>query len=688
MARGRWRCRSARASTPRARRAAAAPAAPRRRPRRRRRARAARGRAGGRARRRRPADAVAGRERRRAAARRRAARAARRAPRAGSASAIVPDYPEAHVLERPPLAAAALVVLGGALAVVARGCRRGAGAVSVRAGRRLEPQRGVQPESARRRRRSRPRGPSGASTRWTTASPGPTTPHAGAHAVRSPCAPTCARRSSSSGSVTGRILLEFPPVSCRRSLYLLKNNAALYRVSRLSGPRQLEAQARLPRRRLARRAGAARCTPCCSSAAKGIGEGRVVAVDTRTGRTRWSRKLPSRAESSPLLASGRAVLRHRGRDGLRAARQRRRGALAGEGRGRREGRPGARRRPAVLRGLRRQGATRCGARTAASCGSPRAPGARSACGRGASTGRPPSPTGASTSAASTASSTRSRPATGAWPGATRPAATSTPPPPWRRCRGSARRSSSAPSTASSTPSTRARGACAGRATPAGGSRAARPSSATSSSTRTSRARRRRPSARPRASSCGAIRRGAFNPVISDGRRIYLNGYSSLFMLSSRPQARLDQRARVRLGRANARQRAIDRRVGRRKRLEEARAKRSGRTQRRETARREAAQRRRVARRVAARRAAVRRNVRARRQGREVCFTRDGRRVCRVPRPLVCVERSSDGRTCAGRGGAEACAAPAPPGGRASCPRTAHDLRASAACPSPAAPPAC
>ena len=36
-------------------------------------------------------------------------------------------------------------------------------------------------------------------------------------------------------SVTGRILLEFPPVSCRRSLYLLKNNGALYKVSRLSG---------------------------------------------------------------------------------------------------------------------------------------------------------------------------------------------------------------------------------------------------------------------------------------------------------------------------------------------------------------------------------------------------------------------------------------------------------------------
>ena len=32
--------------------------------------------------------------------------------------------------------------------------------------------------------------------------------------------------------VTGSILLEFPPVLCRRSLYLQKNNGALYKISR------------------------------------------------------------------------------------------------------------------------------------------------------------------------------------------------------------------------------------------------------------------------------------------------------------------------------------------------------------------------------------------------------------------------------------------------------------------------
>jgi outer membrane protein assembly factor BamB len=34
---------------------------------------------------------------------------------------------------------------------------------------------------------------------------------------------------------------------------------------------------------------------------RGIKAGRVVAVNAGSGRTRWSHKLPSRAESSPLV---------------------------------------------------------------------------------------------------------------------------------------------------------------------------------------------------------------------------------------------------------------------------------------------------------------------------------------------------------------------------------------------------
>jgi hypothetical protein len=48
--------------------------------------------------------------------------------------------------------------------------------------------------------------------------------------------------------------------------------------------------------------------------------------------------------------------------------------------------------------------------------------------------------------------------------------------------------------------------------------------------------------------------------------------------------------------------------------------------------------------VAARRRKVARVQRLRRNGSEVCFREGGRRVCRIPRPLVCVKRSSDPRT--------------------------------------------
>ena len=61
-------------------------------------------------------------------------------------------------------------------------------------------------------------------------------------------------------SVTGRILLEFTPVLCGRSLFLLKNNGALYAVARLTGRRALEAQARLPGRLVAGLRPTAPCT--------------------------------------------------------------------------------------------------------------------------------------------------------------------------------------------------------------------------------------------------------------------------------------------------------------------------------------------------------------------------------------------------------------------------------------------
>ncbi|HEY6762919.1 MAG TPA: PQQ-binding-like beta-propeller repeat protein [Baekduia sp.] len=104
--------------------------------------------------------------------------------------------------------------------------------------------------------------------------------------------------------VTGSILLEFPPVICGRSLYLLKNNGALYAISRRTGKVRWKVKLGY----------LAASSPACSdgtvyavvlSRGKGIRAGRVAAIAGYSGRTRWSRKLPSRAESSPLVDHGR-----------------------------------------------------------------------------------------------------------------------------------------------------------------------------------------------------------------------------------------------------------------------------------------------------------------------------------------------------------------------------------------------
>jgi outer membrane protein assembly factor BamB len=102
----------------------------------------------------------------------------------------------------------------------------------------------------------------------------------------------------------GSVLLEFSPVLCKRKIFILKNNAALYALSRRTGkPRW--------KRKLGDLAAA---SPACSHGVvyavilertKGANGGRVVAVTAKSGKTLWSRKLPSRAESSPLLDHGR-----------------------------------------------------------------------------------------------------------------------------------------------------------------------------------------------------------------------------------------------------------------------------------------------------------------------------------------------------------------------------------------------
>jgi outer membrane protein assembly factor BamB len=105
-------------------------------------------------------------------------------------------------------------------------------------------------------------------------------------------------------SVSGSVLLEFTPVICGRSLYLLKNNGALYSISRKTGKVRWKVKL----------GNLAAASPACGhgtvyavvlTRGRGVRGGRVAALAAGTGRTRWSRKLPSRAESSPLLDHGR-----------------------------------------------------------------------------------------------------------------------------------------------------------------------------------------------------------------------------------------------------------------------------------------------------------------------------------------------------------------------------------------------
>lgn len=104
-------------------------------------------------------------------------------------------------------------------------------------------------------------------------------------------------------AVRGSILLEFPPVAGRRQLFLLKNNAALYAISRRTGEVRWK-------RKLGYLAAS---SPAYADGTvyvtilerfRGASGGRVVAVDAATGRTKWSRKLASRSESSPLYWRG------------------------------------------------------------------------------------------------------------------------------------------------------------------------------------------------------------------------------------------------------------------------------------------------------------------------------------------------------------------------------------------------
>ena len=113
----------------------------------------------------------------------------------------------------------------------------------------------------------------------------------------------------------------------------------------------------------------------------------------------------------------------------------------------------------------------------------------------------------------------------------------------------------------------------------------------------------------------SIGRGAFNPVISDGKRIYLVGYATLYAFGE--EGRTAEGTLTGEGRAK-----------RRNHLAAVAKRRHARY---------------VARRVAQRKREVARRLELRRRHIEVCFKSGGKTKCRIPKPPVCFERA-DGRT--------------------------------------------
>lgn len=102
----------------------------------------------------------------------------------------------------------------------------------------------------------------------------------------------------------GTVLLEFPPVLANRSMFELANDGELTGISRRTGSRFWH-----------RRVGAlAASSPAYANGmlyvvllqrSPGVDAGRIVAVRAANGSVAWSRSLPSRSESSPVVWGGR-----------------------------------------------------------------------------------------------------------------------------------------------------------------------------------------------------------------------------------------------------------------------------------------------------------------------------------------------------------------------------------------------
>jgi outer membrane protein assembly factor BamB len=112
-------------------------------------------------------------------------------------------------------------------------------------------------------------------------------------------------------TVSGSKLIEFQPVLASGRLFWQKNNGELYSVSTLSGHVRW-------RRRVG---GLSASAPAvaggkvfvvgnrnASGGIAGAGRARVAALDARIGRVRWAKRLSSASESSPLAHAGRIYL--------------------------------------------------------------------------------------------------------------------------------------------------------------------------------------------------------------------------------------------------------------------------------------------------------------------------------------------------------------------------------------------
>ena len=104
-------------------------------------------------------------------------------------------------------------------------------------------------------------------------------------------------------SLRSNVLIEFNPVAGGDSLFLLKNNAAFYAIRRSTGVVYWKTLlGNLAASSPAYVDGVAYCTILVG--VKGSDRGKVVALNPAKKQILWTRNLPSRSESSPLVRNG------------------------------------------------------------------------------------------------------------------------------------------------------------------------------------------------------------------------------------------------------------------------------------------------------------------------------------------------------------------------------------------------